>query len=105
MSSPRVVAVSRDLMDRSKLSAALPDATLVRSPAELTDAGPGGGDVVIVDLSIAGALDAALATGATVVAYGSHVDDRTLADARELGADAMPRSLFFRRLGERTLFD
>lgn len=96
----RVVAVATDLMDRSKISGALPEARIVRPGAELGDA-----EVVLVDLGLAGALDAAVATGARVLAYGSHVDEATLASARAAGAEAMPRSLFFRRLTDGTLLD
>jgi hypothetical protein len=38
-----------------------------------------------------------------VVAFGSHVDDDTLAAARSAGAEALPRSVFFRRLAEGAL--
>lgn len=96
----RVVAVSRDLMDRSKLTAALPDVHVVSSPSQLGDA-----DVVLVDLSIVGALDAAVGSGARVVAYGSHVDEDLLDRARAQGAEALPRSVFFRRLKAGDLLD
>lgn len=98
MSADKVVAVTADLMDRSKITGAIEGVRVVRSGADL-----GTPDVVIVDLAIAGALDQALATGARVLAYGSHVDSANLEAAKEAGAEAMPRSLFFRRLTEGAL--
>ena len=93
-----VTAITRELMDRSKITAAFADVRIVRSGDDL-----GRPDVVLVDLAVPGALEAALETGATVIAYGSHVDEERLAAARGLGATAMPRSLFFRRLRDGSL--
>jgi hypothetical protein len=93
----RVVAVTTDLMDRSKIGGAIDGVRVVRPGAPLDDA-----DVVIVDLALPG-FEAAVATGARVIAYGSHVDEATLAAARDSGAEAMPRSVFFRRLSDGTL--
>lgn len=98
MSPSDVVAITADLMDRSKISGALDGVRVVRAGGDLGDP-----DVVIVDLAISGALDQALATGARVLAYGSHVDSATLAAAKTAGAEAMPRSVFFRRLADGTL--
>lgn len=98
MSDPAVVAVTTDLIDRSRISGAFPDARVVGPADELADA-----DVVLVDTAVSGAVERAVATGARVIAYGSHVDEETLGAARALGAEAMPRSRFFRRLGEGTL--
>ena len=95
-----ILAVTADLMDRSKISGALEGVRVVRPGAELA-----GASVVLVDLSLGGALDDALATGARVIAYGSHVDEERLAAARAAGAEAMPRSVFFRRLADGTLLD
>ena len=100
MSEPTVVAITGDLMDRSKITAAIAGVRVVRPGGDVGEA-----DVVLVDLSLAGALDAATASGARVLAYGSHVDESTLSAARAAGAEAMPRSLFFRRLVEGTLLD
>jgi hypothetical protein len=93
-----VVAITRDLMDRSKITGAIDHVRVVGPAGDLA-----GATVVIVDLGLAGALEAAIASGAKVIAYGSHVDESTLAAARSAGAEAMPRSVFFRRLGEGTL--
>jgi hypothetical protein len=93
-----VVAVTRDLMDRSRISSAVADVRVVPSADDL-----GTPDVVLVDLAVEGAVERAVASGATVIAYGSHVDESVLAGAADLGARSMPRSVFFRRLREGTL--
>lgn len=93
-----VVAVTTDLMDRSKIRAALGSVEVTRPGADLT-----GATVVLVDLALVGVLEDAVACGARVIAYGSHVDEATLAAARATGAEALPRSVFFRRLREGTL--
>ena len=93
-----VVAITKDLMDRSKITGAIADVRVVGPAGDLAEA-----TVVIVDLGLPGALEAATASGARVIAYGSHVEESTLAAARSAGAEAMPRSVFFRRLGEGTL--
>ncbi len=93
-----VVAVTTDLMDRSKITAAIEGIRVVRPGADL-----GEPDVVLVDLQLAGALADAIASGARVIAYGSHVDAVAIDAAGAAGAEAMPRSVFFRRLGTGTL--
>ena len=61
-------------------------------------------DVVLIDLSLPDAVDAARALRAhapqaRLVAFGSHVDATRLAQAREAGCDAvMVRSAFVRAL-------
>ena len=91
----RVVALVGDLMDRSKVSAALPDAEFAREASACA-----GADVVVVDLARFGdAVRAvrAVAPDARVVAFGPHVDEDAFARARADGADAtVARSLFFR---------
>ena len=88
-------AVVSDLMDRSRLTAALPDLRFARSAAECTDA-----EIIVVDLARAADLISALraaAPAARIVAYGPHVDADALVAAQTAGADtAMPRSRFFR---------
>jgi hypothetical protein len=95
-----VVAIATDLMDRSKISGALEEVRFVRPGGDLA-----GVDIVLVDLSLPGALDDAVGSGARVIAYGSHVADDVLAAARASGAEALPRSVFFRRLTDGTLLD
>jgi hypothetical protein len=91
----RVVALVSDLMDRSRVTAAIPDIVFARDVDGCADA-----DVVIVDLArFAGAVaelrDARPA--ARILAFGPHVDEAAAAGARESGADLVwPRSRFFR---------
>ncbi len=65
---------------------------------------PAGAVRAFVDMAAAGADDAirALAgAGVATIAFGPHVDDVALVRARSLGAgDALPRSVFFRRLAD-----
>jgi hypothetical protein len=90
-----ILALVPDLMDRSRVSAALPDARFVGSAADCATA-----DVVLVDLARHAADVAAVraaAPAARIVAFGPHVDDEGLARAAADGADAvLPRSQFFR---------
>ncbi len=91
----RVIAMVSDLMDRSRVSAAVPDVAFTTDPAACTDA-----DVVVIDLARDSASVAAVRAAtpsARIVAYGPHVDDELLAGARAEGADVvLPRSQFFR---------
>lgn len=96
-----VVAYAPDLMDRSKLSAAAPHLTFVARPADLPAAARGA-DLVVVDLGRPGVLDVLgeVAAAARVIGFGSHVERATLEQAEAAGCRAMPRSQFFRSLGE-----
>lgn len=85
-----VSALVTDLMDRSKLSAAIPGVQF-----QLAD----DAEVVIVDLARAPAIAAIRAShpNTRIVAYGSHVDQDAMEAARAAGADdVLPRSKFFR---------
>src|SRR5690348_8077093 len=91
----RVCALVADLMDRSRISASLPDAVFVRDAAACA-----GADVVIVDLARSGehvgAVRAAV-PAARIVGFGPHVDDDGASAAGAAGADVvLPRSSFFR---------
>lgn len=91
----RVAAYVPDLMDRSKVSAAVPGAVFVASPAALAGAA-GEADVVVVDLARPGVLDVlASLAGVRVVAFASHVDRERIAAARAAGAEVHTRSAFF----------
>jgi hypothetical protein len=106
--SPRkLVAHVPDLMDRSKVRAVFPHAVLVNRAADLAGAvAEAGAELVIVDLSRPGVLEAlgqAFAGRPTdavprVIGFASHVDEATLDAARAAGVNALPRSVFFRRL-------
>lgn len=101
----RVVVFVPDLMDRSKVSAAVPHAVFVRRPDDLVEAARHA-EVVAADLSRPGVLDALRAIDAhcfdvRVVAFGSHVDRATLDAARAAGCDqVLARSAFFSRLAD-----
>jgi DNA-binding NarL/FixJ family response regulator len=86
-----LVALTTDLMDRSRLSAAFPNAQFSLD----ADA-----DVVIVDLARGIEQVASIRAShpqARIVCYGPHVDDASLDAARAAGADVvLPRSRFFR---------
>ncbi len=86
-----LVALTTDLMDRSRLSAALPDVQFSLD----ADAG-----VVIVDLARGVEQVTSIRAShpnARIVCYGPHVDDASLDAARAAGADVvLPRSRFFR---------
>lgn len=91
-----LVAVTRDLMDASRIRSAVPAATVVArvDGPELAEAG-----LIVLDLAAGIDPAAAAAIGPPVVAYGPHVDSEALAAAVADGcADALPRSVFFRRL-------
>lgn len=91
-----LVAVTRDLMDASRIRSAVPAATVVSGIGgpELAEAG-----LIVLDLAAGVDPAAAAAIGPPVVAYGPHVDSEALAAAVAAGcADALPRSVFFRRL-------
>jgi hypothetical protein len=89
-----VVAFVPDLMDRSRLSAALADVRFVRAAGDLVDAGAA---VVVVDLGRPGVVDVLPRLGgARVVGFGSHVDRATLDAAKAAGCDVvLARSAFF----------
>jgi hypothetical protein len=99
-SVPSVAAYTPDLMDRSKIAAAVAGCRFVARPEALV--GLAGVDVVVVDLSKKGvleALPAIVAGGARVVGYGAHVDHKLLAAASAAGVDdVLPRSRFFAQL-------
>lgn len=101
-----LLAYVPDIMDRSKVAAAVPGTTFVASPAELVAAAAaveGVATLVVADLGRPGvleALPAVVATGARVIGFGSHVERSTLEAAAATGCEAMPRSLFFRSLGD-----
>ncbi len=96
--SPRAVAYVPDLIDQSKIAAALAGVHFVRRPEDLEGRRA---ELVIVDLGRPGVLDVLATVHAErVIGFASHVDGETLAGARAAGCDAMRRSEFFRRLPE-----
>ncbi len=91
----KVVALASDLMDRSRMTAAIDGIAFARDVDACAAA-----DVVIVDLArfapAIGEIRRAL-PDARIVAFGPHVDEEAAATARVDGADVVwPRSRFFR---------
>ena len=90
-----VVALVTDLMDRSKLSTAVPGVTFARAVDGCSDA-----SVVIIDLARYGddvAAVRAVAPRARIIGFGPHVDGEGAERARAAGADVvLARSRFFR---------
>src|SRR5436190_13990582 len=91
----RVCALVVDLMDRSRITASIPEAVFVRDAAACA-----GADVVIVDLARSGQFVSAVreaAPSARIIGFGPHVDGEGASAARADGADVvLPRSRFFR---------
>jgi DNA-binding NarL/FixJ family response regulator len=87
----RVCALVSDLMDRSRISAAIPEVVFMLDATV---------DVVIIDLARGPQLVAEIRSetpGVRIVCYGPHVDEVAADAARAAGADVvMPRSRFFR---------
>ena len=110
--TPSVVALSADLIDRSKISAAFPDAIIVRSVVKLSDAVTTNAVttnavttsvgtarlLVFVDLGRVEDVTVLQELGGHIIGFGSHVNEEQLAAARAVGMEALPRSVFFRRL-------
>jgi DNA-binding NarL/FixJ family response regulator len=90
----KIVAMTTDLMDRSRISAALGEVTFASDPAQCADA-----DVVVIDLArhtSAVPMVRTAAPAARIVAFGPHVDTEVLERAAADGADiVLPRSRFF----------
>jgi hypothetical protein len=108
----RVLALVPDLMDRSRLTAALGDdvelvATVGHLTRRLADPEAPVPGTVVVDVDRAGVLDALptirAATTARLVAFGAHVERDRLAAAQAAGCDkVLARSAFFANLTDLT---
>ena len=89
----KVVAYVPDLMDRSKVAAAAPDATFVARPDELASVDA---DLVVLDLTRPGALDVIPQVQARTVGFCRHTMVDVIAAAEEAGCDrVLVRSEFF----------
>ncbi len=104
---PTVVYCGGNLMDRTAIEGPVASAGLdliAASDHASLRAALGDRPVVLVLVDLAtewadDAVRAASGAGARTVGFGPHVDDDALVRARSLGAEeALPRSLFFRRL-------
>jgi DNA-binding NarL/FixJ family response regulator len=87
----RVCALVSDLMDRSRISAAIPDVVFSLDATA---------EVVVIDIARSAQVVAEIRAempGVRIVCYGPHVDDEAAEAAQAAGADVvMPRSRFFR---------
>jgi hypothetical protein len=94
------VAYVPDLMDRSKVAAAVAgDVTFVSTPDELP-AAAAGADLVVVDLSRPGVLEVLPVIDAPTIGFGRHDDRERLAAASAAGCHrVLARSAFFSQLG------
>lgn len=96
----RIVALVPDLMDRSKLQGHPIEFV---GAAALLPISAAGASLVLVDLSRPGVpdvLEVVVEAADRVVGFAPHVEDEVLALAIASGVEAMPRSVFFRRIGE-----
>jgi hypothetical protein len=94
-----IVAFAPDLMDRSRIAAALPQAHFVLAARDLMSVDAAA--LVLVDLHRPGVLDVIPSVAAPVIGFASHVDDELLDAGRRAGCrEVLPRSRFFRRLAE-----
>jgi DNA-binding NarL/FixJ family response regulator len=98
----RIVAFVPDLMDRSKVQAAIQaagaEAVMVSAVGEVVAASEGA-DAVIVDLGRPGVLEVLGDVQAPSVGFGRHDDTAALDAALAAGCDqVLPRSTFFRGL-------
>jgi DNA-binding NarL/FixJ family response regulator len=93
-----VVALVGDLLDRSKIAAAVPNTRFATTPDELAGS-DGEALTVVIDVKAhpdAVAAARRLAPAARIVAYGRHDDPEALEAAQAAGADvALARSRFF----------
>ena len=92
----RLVVLTNNLMDASRVQSAVPDAAVARS---ISDDALSGADVILLDLT--SGIDPAevVALGPPVVAYGPHVESDALDAALAAGCwEALPRSRVFQRL-------
>lgn len=95
-----VVAFVPDLIDRSKVAGAAPGTTFVAEPEELPSASAGA-DLVVVDLSRPGVLDAVRTIHVRTIGFARHTSPELLAAARAAGcAEALTRSQFFGHLAD-----
>jgi hypothetical protein len=97
-----MVAYVPDLMDRSKVASAAGGADVIFVPtAAALPAAAAGADLVVVDLSRPGVLEALPAITAPTIGFGRHDDRERLAAATAAGCDrVLARSAFFSQVSE-----
>ncbi|MCH2624325.1 MAG: hypothetical protein MKZ77_02055 [Acidimicrobiales bacterium] len=88
----RIIAYVPNLMDRSRFGETV---EVVQHPSDLASVKA---DLILVDLSHREVLDH-LPAGSRVIGFAPHIDDEILKTALARGCtEALPRSIFFRRL-------
>lgn len=96
----RVLAFVPDLIDRSRIASVVEDAKFVDSVEALVPASADA-DIVLVDISRAGAVDALRHLKChRIVGFTNHTDKAGMEGARDAGAVPMARSDFFIGLEE-----
>ena len=99
MSGRRIVAFVPDLMDRSKVAGA-GDVTFVSRPADLAAASEAA-DLVVVDLTRPGVVEALDGLSGRVIGFANHTSREVMTAARAAGCEeVLARSEFFARLDE-----
>ena len=94
----RVAAYVPDLIDRSKVAAAAPDATFVDAPSKLSGLDA---SIVVVDLGRPGVIDQLGSMPGRVIGFARHTQRDLIAQAQAAGCDeVLVRSDFFPRVGE-----
>jgi hypothetical protein len=95
----KVVAYVPDLMDRSRIAGAA-DVTFVDRPAALAaTASDQNADVVVVDLTRPGVLEALSSIPGRVIGFANHTERDLLQSARAAGCEkVLARSAFFSSL-------
>ncbi len=94
----RIAAYVPDLIDRSKVAAAAPDATFVDKPSKLAGLDA---ELVVVDLGRPGVIDELGSLSGRVIGFARHTQRDLITEAKAAGCDeVLVRSDFFPRLGE-----
>lgn len=96
----QIVGFVPDLMDQSRITNVVPEATFVDSASDLAAAAQGA-DFVLLDLTRTGAIEAIPSIPCRrIVGFANHTSKDALATASAAGAVTMARSDFFIRLEE-----
>ena len=94
----KLVVLTKNLMDASRVQATVPEAVAARS---LSDPALTSADLILLDLTSGFAPAEVVAIGPPVVAYGPHVDTEALEEAVAAGCrEALPRSRVFQGLSD-----
>jgi AmiR/NasT family two-component response regulator len=95
----RVASIVSGLFFKAKIDAAVKNVGEHVNCADIAQLREHNPKLILVDLEHPQALDVLREFGNSVVAFGPHMRAELLAIAREFGAQAYPRSVFFSELG------